>query len=457
MERELLASLLLVISASAEAQKVVLEARSRRRPLRAELERVRSFSSDVHETTAEYEYPETMDYVVDVAVNTSFGMKTYGAILDTGSTNLALALSWCDCGGGKSDLDIAIDEDRCIKVVYGSGSWSGFETVATQVGFVMEPPLLVTTTFSGIAEENWFFNGGGFQGILGLGYPSLASPYLDCSASSAMPSEPTAAPPLLDSLRDAELINAKVVSITFCSLTADVLIGDVPQQDMISYVPTQKTLGQFYGYYLVYLETIFIHGSPLRFLGGGEKDSIDEATLNYIGGVLIDTGTTLMYFPRNVVAAMEMEVLPYLGLDVETYRGAEFAAAFFHMQWCLSEVAVLRLPNMTLGLRGGYALTLTPKEYTLAYGSCYYWGIAVSEIGIIGNIALQNKLVVFDQDHDTIGFAEGHCPKPPSHHHHHHHEILLALDDPKPPPQPRRRLLFFCAFFGIVVLLTWRS
>ena len=37
-------------------------------------------------------------------------------------------------------------------------------------------------------------------------------------------------------------------------------------------------------------------------------------------------------------------------------------------------------------------MKLTPRDYLLHYGDCYYWGIAASSIGIIGNIALQNKV-----------------------------------------------------------------
>merc|ERR1712227_303198 len=37
------------------------------------------------------------------------------------------------------------------------------------------------------------------------------------------------------------------------------------------------------------------------------------------------------------------------------------------------------------------------------------WGISSSSIPIIGNVALQGKLVVFDKEANQLGFADGDC------------------------------------------------
>ena len=93
-----------------------------------------------HTSTAFWGYPMTLDYVVDVAFATDFKTyKEYPVIVDTGSSNLAMAVSSCtNCGDGATDLDVTLDESECIEVTYGSGAWSGYETAELSVGFCGE-------------------------------------------------------------------------------------------------------------------------------------------------------------------------------------------------------------------------------------------------------------------------------------------------------------------------------
>merc|ERR1740138_273471 len=72
----------------------------------------------------------------------------------------------------------------------------------------------------------------------------------------------------------------------------------------------------------------------------------------------------------------------------------------------LEELA--NFPSVEIRL-SGYTLELTPKDYMLHYEQEYYWGIESSSVGIIGNIALQNKMVVFDRENDRLGFADANC------------------------------------------------
>ncbi|KAJ8601561.1 hypothetical protein CTAYLR_005204 [Chrysophaeum taylorii] len=350
-----------------------------------------------HEILSYWDYPMTLDYVVELAVANGTKFGEYPVIVDTGSSNLALALESCSCGVGSTDLDIPT-LDKCIDVVYGSGAWSGRETVATKVGFLegVGKPLLADTSFSGITSQKDFFSGGGYHGILGLGYPGLAEGYSNCDDDAKSrrrrleeDDSSAAATPLVDVMYEAGLIASNVFSLTFCSSTAMLSIGglDTNVSD-ITFVDAEKTYGEFYGYYLVSLASVSVDGVDL---------GVPAVALNMIGGVLVDSGTTLIYLPE--IATMRIE-----GLVAASNPSLSWP--FFNMQTCVSSLD--SFPDVTLYLNG-YALTLAPTEYTLLYGGCYYWGISASDVGIIGNIALQDKIVVFDRDDNKIGFGSANC------------------------------------------------
>ena len=78
------------------------------------------------------------------------------------------------------------------------------------------------------------------------------------------------------------------------------------------------------------------------------------------------------------------------------------------MESCVSADDLDDFPDVTLKL-DGYDLELKPTEYTLKYDDCYDWGIMSSDVGIIGNIALQNKMIVFNRDTNKVGFAKTEC------------------------------------------------
>ena len=410
-----------------------------------------------------WDYPMTLDYVVDIAIaaNSSAAYTEYQVIVDTGSSNLAISLSSCSCGEGSSALDVAIDTDECIEVTYGSGAWSGYETATLSVGFVEgEGPdgiVVDDTTIAGISSETDFFSGGGYNGILGLGYSDLSEPYSasSCSSSSGGGSdggggmsgggqqqqggqqqggasgqqsqggessgrqssgrssgrsgssapggapphrrlEEVAATPLLDVFYEDGLLNEDVFTLAFCSNTASFGIGGVQASAVegnVTYVDVEKTYGEFYGYYLVYLEGVAVDGTSVS--------GVSASSLNELGGVLVDSGTTLVYLPSAATSKIEADVQTAAGSDVASNK-------FFEMESCVSAGDLASFPSVTLELKG-YDLTLQPTEYTLKYEDCYYWGIMSSDVGIIGNIALQNRMVVFDRDANKVGFAKTDC------------------------------------------------
>ena len=114
----------------------------------------------------------------------------YPVIVDTGSSNLALAVSSCSgCGTGSTTLDVTLQSEECIEVTYGSGAWSGYETATMSIGFLQGSGTNLTdeTTMAGITYSDDFFEGSGYNGILGLAYSDLMEGYSssECSSSSS--------------------------------------------------------------------------------------------------------------------------------------------------------------------------------------------------------------------------------------------------------------------------------
>ena len=203
--------------------------------------------------------------------------------------------------------------------------------------------------------------------------------------------------PLLDSFYEDGLVEDNVFSILFCGDLASMAVGGVDTTQVssadtqgLTFVDTQKTYDQIYGYFLVEVESVAVDGTTV---------STDSSDLNEIGGVLVDSGTTLIYLPSEVTSAIETKV--------ET-AVPSLESSFFQWSSCVEESELENFPNITLGLTD-YNLNLSPYQYLLWYSDCYYWGISSSSIPIIGNVALQGKLVVFDKETNQIGFAEGDC------------------------------------------------
>lgn len=284
--------------------------------------------------------------------------SSFAVMADTGSSNFAMALASCECGPGNTSLELGL-LDAPISVQYGLGSWSGRETVAVSVGL---SNLVVKTHLAGIESEDEFF--GDFKGIVGLAYESIAAPY-----------NTTPAVPLVQTFYEHGLIATDAVSFTFCSPIGVMSIGQV--EDVV-FVPNQKFFGE-YAYYMVTVHSMMV------------KTAIN-ADFNKYGGVVVDTGTTLIYLPEDAVAAIQDQ----LGLP----------RAFYDMDECL--LSVFELPPIFFNL-DNYTLVLHGDQYTWNFDNCFYWGIAVSDFPIIGNIAQNRRHVVFDKTRNRVGFADAPC------------------------------------------------
>jgi len=126
----------------------------------------------------------------DYSTSMSINGVVFDVIIDTGSSNLAIASSQCtNCNVSplySGSLDTAQPQ---INVTYGEGSWVGSEATDS----ITFGGIKIGANFVGITTQNQFFTAGcpGNEGILGLAYPDLAeggiTPLFDDLVSAGVP------------------------------------------------------------------------------------------------------------------------------------------------------------------------------------------------------------------------------------------------------------------------------
>merc|ERR1719502_525671 len=142
--------------------------------------------------------------------------------------------------------------------------------------------------------------------------------------------------PLLDSFYEDGLVEDNVFSILFCGDLASMAVGGVDSSQVspsdaqgLTFVDTQKTYDQIYGYFLVEVESVQVDGAVV---------STDSTDLNEIGGVLVDSGTTLIYLPSEVTSAIETKV---------ESKVDSLESSFFQWSSCVDESELENFPDIT--------------------------------------------------------------------------------------------------------------
>ena len=169
----------------------------------------------------------------------------------------------------------------------------------------------------------------------------------------------------------------------------------VALRPLISLIPASTLCpsGEYYGYCMVKVGSVAMDGDDL---------DLDGAEINAYGGVIVDSGTTLLYLPSKIVTQMKEKLMAASSL---------MTTEFFDWDTSLStaEAEAADLPDLTITLEGSsanYTMTLDWMKYTYNYGGSLYWGVSTSSLGIIGNIAQMEKSIVFDLDSNMLGFAD---------------------------------------------------
>jgi len=405
---------------------------------KADLLKELSTTVDYPEIESWYGYPLTLDWIVDVYFDSTLD-TAYKVILDSGSSNLAIAVSSCsNCGDAATTLDLTeTTPEMCIEVTYGSGSWSGVEIASTYVALSDE--VYTDVTLAGITDQDEFFEGGSsYSGILGMAYVGIANSYesSECtsddtsttstqksvrkpsensrvvdrgaaeltSSSSTSSGTTVAATPLMYALYENGNIDSNTFAVAMCGDYAEVSIGGVDSSlysGDISYATTQKTFDEYYGYHLIYTSGVSVSST-----------AVTVTDINKYGGLVVDTGTTLHYLPTATVDAIETAVKTHY----EASASSSLSTDFFEWSSCVESSTLTSFPTVTYTFATSdsddattFDVTLEPKHYLLEYDDCYYWGFEASTLGIFGNIGMLGRVMVFDITNTRIGIADGVC------------------------------------------------
>jgi len=300
----------------------------------------------------------------------------FAVIFDTGSSNLWVPKEGCNSGGcqGKHHYDSSQSSSytpngRTFSIQYGTGSCSG-DLVAdvvcvTSDGCDGPNPLSVNVTFGEASQMAAFFAQTQIDGILGLGFQTLAEDGVE---------------PVLNKLADAGLIPSPIFQIFLDSqigtTDAAIVFGGYEQKyytGQLSWVPLTSE-----SYYV-----ISIAGTAV-----GSKN-LNQCDLGC--SAIVDSGTSLLVGPAQYVDT----IISTIGTVNQDCSGVE------------------NLPDVTFTIAGNeysvtyveYVLNVTvaPGQYECQLGIQSMQGFPYF---ILGDVFIRAWTTVFDQENQRVGFAK---------------------------------------------------
>lgn len=156
-------------------------------------------------------------------------------------------------------------------------------------------------------------------------------------------------------------------------------------------------------HYYVALKSIDVGGDVHEFSGG---------LFSSERGAMIDSGTTLGYLPNDIYETTQKKIFSKQAkLDIETEEGG---FKCFKYSGNVDD----DFPKIVLNFKGSLSLTAYPREYFFPLKDgrwCLGWQAGTfqsrdgSDVIILGDMLLQNKLVYYDLENQNIGWTEYDC------------------------------------------------
>ncbi|KAF0694823.1 Aste57867_14347 [Aphanomyces stellatus] len=354
---------------------------------------------------------------------------TYQLLLDTGSSNTALATTTC-C---RNSVDLAnmalfncaasttchaIAPGANISVTYVSSSWTGHivqDSVSTAaLGTISQYPFVV------IDAQTQFFRGG-FSGIMGIAFDALAQP-----SNNPLPT-------FFQTLVNRNVVD-NVFGLLLCGILQPFAQGIVPgavagalilggvtptvgpalYRGAMLYTPLIQAK-----WYVVLITDVAFNGTSLN------SDCIDLNTPRSI----VDSGTTNIVLPSAIyvelMAAIKAATLQAIPTFAATYFSDSSICCESYCNPTNPKSPLLRLPPISFS----FALENDAKQQiTIQIPPTYYWrpvaihsaigtstcrvmGISEGTNMILGNVFMDGLYVVHDRDANRVGFGVAdNCP-----------------------------------------------
>mmetsp|Transcript_2353 Transcript_2353/g.5586 ORF Transcript_2353/g.5586 Transcript_2353/m.5586 type:complete len:384 (-) Transcript_2353:66-1217(-) len=305
------------------------------------------------------------EYVGTISLGTPG--QSFRVIFDTGSSNLWIPAKSCNDEGcsdmNKYDHDSSstyVKNGRSISIQYGTGSMSG---VLSQDVCSIGPLKIQNQIFGEATSLASFFKGQPLDGILGLGYPTIAADGVT---------------PVFDQIMKEKLVSKGIFSVYLDSTPGDskssIEFGATDSSlydGDFTYVPVRKQ-----AYWQVKIGGINVGNSSLG------------CTIFGCSGI-VDTGTSLIVGPSSAVDKM----LSKLSVAEDCSN-------------------IESLPDISFKINGNL-FTIPPSIYVLREQDengrtvCApgIQGQALLPMWILGDTFIRGYYTVFDRDNNRVGFA----------------------------------------------------
>jgi len=312
----------------------------------------------------------------------ALGGQPFDVVIDTGSTTTGVASATCtNCNTHPAYTPgMAMDLHQTASSQYGSGSWKGevFEDSA-----VMGTRGSVKLDFASITSQTGFFQGSGYQGILGLGPDGLLLPYTTSYLTKLIAGG-----------------MAGEVAFQLCPDNGTMWLGGFDAAAATA-APAFTPISSAAPYYIVGVGAASVSGTA-------------SLTGTDFGPTIIDTGTTQTFVPTAVLTAVISGVKGSSGYTAAfgTQTLADGACLNTTMTTAQLDAA---LPPLSLSFAGSSTPLAIPATQSYLFdqgGGSYCFMFSDSsqlfqgqKVSLFGNTLLAGLLTVVDIGHKQMGFA----------------------------------------------------
>lgn len=316
----------------------------------------------------------------------TIGGQNFAVIWDTGSSNVWVPGTKCDSCGDHVKYDSAKsgsfkEDGRSFDIAYGSGPVSGFlSTDDAKVGSLAIPELTFAEV-TNAAGLGMAYSKGRFDGLVGLGWPSIAVNGVE---------------PLFSRMVRLGLVTKPVFTFFLGQQheqDGELVLGDIDTTRFkgdIFYVPLMAT-----NYWSVKLDAMKL----------GEENLTGEAM------AIVDSGTSLIAGPSHHVAALAEKI----------------GATPMPQNPALNIISCEKrdsLPDIVFTMNGR-DFAIKPEDYLISVGEipglgkqCLLGFMAMDtpsgDMWILGDVFMRKYFTVFDYGNKQVGFAEPDFSKLPA-------------------------------------------
>lgn len=317
-------------------------------------------------------------YFAEISLGTP--PQTFKVVMDTGSSNLWVPSTRCSSIAcflhAKYDASASStykENGTTFEIHYGTGSLEG--VISQDTMLIGDLKIKKQEFAESIKEPGLTFAFGKFDGIMGLGYATIAVQHV--------------VPPFYNMLNQG-LLDEPLFTFWLGDVNAgegspggEIVFGgidDAHYSGKITYAPVRRK-----GYWEVELESV-------KF--GDETLELEDT------GAAIDTGTSLIALPTDIAEIINKEI---------------GATKSWNGQYTVDCAKIPSLPDLTFTF-AGQKYPITASDYILnVQGSCIssFTGFdipaPIGPLWIIGDVFLRKYFTIYDLGKNAVGFADSNA------------------------------------------------